>query len=416
VRFSPGTGLFAVPTNFNAAQIGAEQLGVPATCAGGTLDGLACNTSDNCDPSGTPGACRRIDTGDTRISSSPVLRNGRLWATHSSGLPATGTADRTAVFWYQLDPTSAAAPVVQSGMLDGGPGVHHFYPSIAANVRDDALVGFTRSDTTRFAESVGTIRLGTDAPGAMGVVAVAKPGEAGYFKTYADDENRWGDYSATVVDPVDDLTLWSIEEYAAGSVANDTWGTWWSAHSVPLCGTTPLPNCVAATRASLAIKEAPSGRERLKLRLRRFTSVVTQASFGNPVTGTSRYDVCVYDAANALVGEIRVVRARETCGTSAVPCWPVSSTGYKYKDTLAASDGVQRIDVKGGDALRGHVTVTAANDAAKGQSALPLGMAAQLAGNAAASVQLVTSDGSCFATTLPRVKTADGTAFSAVKP
>jgi hypothetical protein len=144
---------------------------------------------------------------------------------------------------------------------------------------------------------------------------------------------------------------------------------------------------------------------------------VTRADFGNPVTGTSRYDVCVYDAVNALVGELTVVRARDTCGKSAVPCWrPVSRTGYKYRDALAASDGVRRIDVKGGDALKGHVMVTAANDAAKGQTALPLGMAAQLAGNAAASVQLVTSDGSCFVTTLPRVKTADGTAFTAVKP
>ena len=34
------------------------------------------------------------------------------------------------------------------------------------------------------------------------------------MKRREDDRNRWGDYSATQVDPSDDLTLWTIQEYA----------------------------------------------------------------------------------------------------------------------------------------------------------------------------------------------------------
>jgi hypothetical protein len=124
----PGAGLFAVSTNWSYTQIMAPQLG----------------------------ATGLIDTGDPRIGD-PVLSNGRIWCTHSAGLPATGTVDRTAVFWYELDPTLLPAsgnPIVQSGLFDGGAGVHHFYPSIAAHQIGDAVIGFSRSDATRYAEAV----------------------------------------------------------------------------------------------------------------------------------------------------------------------------------------------------------------------------------------------------------------------
>ncbi|MCP4285632.1 MAG: hypothetical protein GY792_14440, partial [Gammaproteobacteria bacterium] len=43
--------------------------------------------------------------------------------------------------------------------------------------------------------------------------------------------NRWGDYSATAIDPVDDLTFWTLQEYAGtnvgGGVNDGRWGTWW---------------------------------------------------------------------------------------------------------------------------------------------------------------------------------------------
>jgi hypothetical protein len=52
-----------------------------------------------------------------------------------------------------------------------------------------------------------------------------KAGEAPYYRTFGGPRNRWGDYSATCVDPVDDTTLWTIQEYA--KTPESTWGTWW---------------------------------------------------------------------------------------------------------------------------------------------------------------------------------------------
>ena len=124
----------------------------------------------------------------------------------------SAAVDRTAVFWYEIDPSALAAsgqPILQSGVLDGGAGVHHFVPSIAVNRNDDVALGFSRSDAGRFAEAVFTGRTAADPAGAMGPITVLKAGEDAYIKDFGSGEIRWGDYSATVVDPADDQSFWT---------------------------------------------------------------------------------------------------------------------------------------------------------------------------------------------------------------
>jgi hypothetical protein len=200
-----GSGLFTVTNNFASVQIKASQKGTDAG----------------------------IETADPRIVNA-VYRNGKIWCTHSGGFPV-GNVDRTAVFWYQLDPVAMEVtgdPIAQSGVLDGGAGVHHYYPSITANASDDVCIAFTRSDATRFAEAVYTGRLGTDPPSTVRQITVLKAGLDHYRKTFGTSRVRWGDYSTTVVDPSDDRTFWTIQEYAASSTGpnpnDDQWGTWWS--------------------------------------------------------------------------------------------------------------------------------------------------------------------------------------------
>ncbi len=202
----PGTGTFLVANNFNAEQIDATQAG----------------------------SAELVATNGTRVQNA-VFRNGRVWGAHSAGLPvAPSASDRTAVFWYELDPAllDAASPIVQSGVIDGGPGVHHFFPSIAVNDFDGAVVGFSRSHSALFVEAVYTGRNGGDAPGTMASITVIKAGEDSYEKDFGTGRIRWGDYSATVIDPSDDTTFWTLQEYAAMDTgpldSNDRWGTWWA--------------------------------------------------------------------------------------------------------------------------------------------------------------------------------------------
>jgi hypothetical protein len=179
----------------------------------------------------------------------------------------------------------------------------------------------------------------------------------------------------------------------------------------PICGAAPVGGCIASGKGVLLLNDKTAGREKLKLALRKLQATVAQNQFGDPVAGSTSYTVCVYDGANQLKGEYVVARAGDSC--DGTPCWsPISDQGYRYKDRSLTSDGVLRIVMRGGDAGKGTVKVVGKNDA----STLPTGIAAALQGESSATVQVVTSDASCFAVGLTVVKKADGSIFSAVGP
>jgi hypothetical protein len=133
----------------------------------------------------------RLDAADSSLHSNTVLRNGRIWAVHHGWIPASGTPDRTAGFWYQIDPLAMPNPLVQSGVIDGGAGVHHICPSIGVNCANDACVGFTRVSSQICAQGAFCTRLASDALGTMRAVGVLRRGVGpfGYdfFFTY-----NWG--------------------------------------------------------------------------------------------------------------------------------------------------------------------------------------------------------------------------------
>ncbi len=174
-----------------------------------------------------------IDAGDTRMMNA-VFRNGKIWCAHGGSLPAkiAPPSTRVAAFWYQIDPVAMPFPIAQSGVIDGGDGTYVMFPSIAANSSNDACIGFSRSDVSRYAEAAYTGRRSGDPIGTLKAVQLIKAGESSYSKFLSGKKNRWGDYSNTSVDPTDDRTFWTIQEYAGTSVGSDSnggrWGTRWA--------------------------------------------------------------------------------------------------------------------------------------------------------------------------------------------
>jgi len=169
-----------------------------------------------------------VDSGDSRMLDAE-FRNGRLWATNAGGLPFGGASDRTASAWYEIDPTNVASPFVQGGLIAGASNEHFFYPSIAVNRNDDVLIGFSHSSPSLFVEAGYAGRLKTDPLGTTRAPVVFQVGKDSYVKTFSGSRNRWGDYSQTSVDPKDDRTFWTIQEYAeAGAPSFDRWGTRWA--------------------------------------------------------------------------------------------------------------------------------------------------------------------------------------------
>lgn len=178
-----------------------------------------------------------------------------------------------------------------------------------------------------------------------------------------------------------------------------------------LCGLTPNGGCLPAAKASLSITEKSAGKEKMKVALKNLVPVVTPSQFGDPLMGNTAYAVCVYDSSNQLRAEYFVDRAGDSC--SGKPCWaPVSDKGYKYKDKVSQSDGTQKIGLAGGAAGKGKILWGGKNSSLT----MPVGVAAALMNQTSATVQLLTSDASCFGAALTRVKKADGIAFSALYP
>lgn len=177
----------------------------------------------------------------------------------------------------------------------------------------------------------------------------------------------------------------------------------------------PRAGCVRAGKASLSIKEKKAGKEKWSANLAKLAGALAQGDFGDPVGGTTRFDVCLYDAAGAPVGSLGVHRAGERCGAG--PCWKaLSSKGYAYKDAVGAASGVRRLIAKGGAPGKGKLLLKAGNNAARGQTALPTGVAAALQGSPSATLQIRASDGGCFEAALGTVRKADGVQWKAKAP
>jgi hypothetical protein len=169
-----------------------------------------------------------IDTSDTRLLN-VVYRNGSLWTVHTVQSPAT---TKTEVAWYRIDPATGAVPA-QGRISD--PVRWYYYPSIGVNQDNVAAIGFSGSSSREYAGGYYTIV--RPSSGIADPVSLLKTGEAPYYKTGqtmgipgGGTENRWGDYSATVVDPTDSVTFWTLQEYAQAPepvTGASRWGTWW---------------------------------------------------------------------------------------------------------------------------------------------------------------------------------------------
>ena len=163
-----------------------------------------------------------IATNDPRLLN-VVTRNNKIWTTHSVGgsgaIPSPGPALKPEVAWYEIDPASfgpfPGGVPIQQGRVSH-PTLHFYFPSIAVNKDECVALGFSGSDDSTYASGYYTVRFPADPPGTTQPVELLRAGEDAYWKQFTGTRNRWGDYSATVVDPIDDETFWTAQEYATG--------------------------------------------------------------------------------------------------------------------------------------------------------------------------------------------------------
>ncbi|MBL8086471.1 MAG: hypothetical protein JNM85_00175 [Chthonomonas sp.] len=172
-----------------------------------------------------------IDTLDDRLFSAQMRLNRNtgvrsLWVAHNIEVNSAGsfsaTGNRNGSRWYQLGSLSTTPTVLQTGtVFDNAASNFRSYtiPSISMSGQGHAMIGFTAGGAALPASVGGSFRLASDPNGTMESATVLVTSSFGYNVETA--PQRWGDYSMTVVDPADDMTFWTFQEFVAST---NNWG------------------------------------------------------------------------------------------------------------------------------------------------------------------------------------------------
>jgi hypothetical protein len=110
--------------------------------------------------------------------------------------------------WYEVNVSGATPTLVQSGRIAAAAGEHTIFPAVAVNDGGSVALVYGRTSATLNPRLEVAGRLPCDPPGVLGASTVI-----GASTTSPSGSNqRWGDYFATAIDPVDGRTFWVIGE------------------------------------------------------------------------------------------------------------------------------------------------------------------------------------------------------------
>lgn len=208
------------------------------------------------------GGANPLDGIDERLSSVHI-RNNQMWAVHNIGVDntgvSTGAITRDGCRWYQFDVSAPLTPTtVQFGTLfDSTVANPRFYwiPSIMSTGQGHMAIGCSAAGATQFANAATVGRLSTDSLGTLETPVLYTSSSTSYNPPggIQGGIQRWGDYSYTSLDPLDNMTLWTIQEWCN---ATDSYGC----QVVQLIAPPPatiisaIPSSVARGLASVSVQ------------------------------------------------------------------------------------------------------------------------------------------------------------------
>ena len=147
-----------------------------------------------------------------------------LWVNHT-----VSTGGVTGIRWYELRTPNTSPVIYQQGTYQPDT-TYRWMGSIAADAQGNAAIGYSVSSSSmypaiRYAGRLAGDPLGQLSQGENTLFAGTGSQSGGY--------NRWGDYSALTVDPVDDCTFWYTTEYYA--TTGNNWQTRIGSFKFPSC-------------------------------------------------------------------------------------------------------------------------------------------------------------------------------------
>ncbi len=164
----------------------------------------------------------KLQCNDDRMGS-VLCKNNIIWGTHTIFLPADAAPARSSVMWWAIDTNGE---VLQNGLIDDPTGsTFYAFPSIAVNKYNDALISYSIFSARLHPGAGYSYHDHKQSSGSSNNSYQSISGQNTYSRS-GSGRDRWGDCSATVVDPLNDIDFWTINEYAESTANN--WGTWWA--------------------------------------------------------------------------------------------------------------------------------------------------------------------------------------------
>lgn len=180
------------------------------------------------------GTDRNLATNNNERLLMAHIRDGHLWTAHHVGVNNEGTCTaeelptRDGARWYEIDITQTQPSLIQYGTLfdetkNNGPDARYYWmPSLMTSGQGTMALGCSTAGENRFVNCAIAQRFKYDPQGTLQQPILYTDSNT-IYNPVQDPSNplRWGDYSYTSVDPCDDMTIWTIQEYC---VDTDQWG------------------------------------------------------------------------------------------------------------------------------------------------------------------------------------------------
>ena len=179
------------------------------------------------DPTGDPipvphqGGTVPLDGLDDRLSQA-VIRNGRLWTSHHFAVNSLGEVGpglaRNGIRWYELaDLTTTLPSLVQSGTVwdpAGSSPAHYWLGALMLNGQGHVALGMSAAGPLRRVNAAVTGRLAGDAAETMQAPELYTNTISTYnLQDPPATVQAWGAASSTSVDPDDDMTMWTLQQF-----------------------------------------------------------------------------------------------------------------------------------------------------------------------------------------------------------
>jgi hypothetical protein len=192
--------------------------------------------------------------------------------------------------------------------------------SAAMDQAGDIAVGFSASSSSIFPQIRYAARLAGDP---LNTLAQGEATLHAGTGSQNGTSNRWGDYSALTVDPVDDCTFWYTQEYYQ-TTGQFNWRTRIGSFKLTACGSSPTPTPTASATATATATPTASA-----------TSTPTNTPTATPTATPTNTPTATPTATPTPAGELLANGGFEGNDSP----WSTSGTGYCYSTGSLAHSG-----------------------------------------------------------------------------